>query len=107
MPTMASKLKERRVSGRPLCAHNSAEPLDRPDPGPLTAFPFKKTPTSTKQLFPPPRSKNKPAVLGPPAQTGSPGGSAERTRHRSILPWAASRLAPLLGARLGPALLEG
>lgn len=105
MPTMASKLKERRVSRRPPCAHGSAGPPSGPGPEPFAAFPFEKPPHKKQPQHP---HKNKPALPRPSAQSGSHQGGAEGTGRKSIiLPEAASRPAPLLGAGWGLASLEG
>lgn len=68
---MASKLKERRVSRRPPCAHGSAEPPRGPGPDPLTAFPFKNPPHKKKPTTHT-HTQNKAALPGRPAQTASP-----------------------------------
>lgn len=101
---MASKLKERRVSRRPPCAHGSAGPPSRPSPEPFAALPFEKPPhkktttaPSQKQGCPAravravgeppgPRRDDRPPEHRPSRDRVAPG-TASRSGVGDQLPW--------------------
>lgn len=92
VPTMASKLKERRVSPRPPCAHGFARPAPAPSPPspPKSPPPPKAKPQPTH----PPSPKNHHPAEAARAAGEPPGGGAERTRSQSILHPSRGRVAP-------------
>lgn len=94
---MASKLKERRVSRRPPCAHRSAGPPSRPGPEPFAAFPFEKHPPQ-KTTTPPSQKQVCPA--GAVRAVGEPPGPRGEDRPPEHHP-SRGRVAPGTAARSG------